>query len=766
MRILLSLLLLFVLTGSASGQKANRKANAQNDIQTGMNQVTGELKKQIAELERQLKTETDPDVIKDLKEQIEMLKKQLDMMQGLNKNVSMMSDQAVQEAVKEDDGSATFPHRDIVRINMLPKKILTDAELLLFIKKIQVEVDGLIPPAEKVEALKIYNETKEEYNSNAVVANAASGCWMLGNWEKALFIIGKACIDDMNDADNLNNYAAFLINAGAEQAAIPILENLNLKYPNNSTILNNIGQAWFGLGEIEKAKKYFNNVIELYPNHSMANLTMSKIFLVGPYPDTPRAINCLKASLKENYDSEKEAELEKLGYRITFADMAELRYPMKSDPIGILDFVESFPEEYPSRIGDDDKVNFINRYVLGIKKLKEDYMDENILLQKKLNDHAQMLITNSQYREDFLEPHHNSPACILAIRSHALLVQERLGNISPLITNLWFPVNKPNTDPKKVKTVREVWSECQDIWATNVTEPLARMARAWEASNKGQTCTDVDAATNEYLARESEIRKKGIALIKAKLNENKTEIDEWIKIVLYSGKGNPPKDQDQLAVDLVSNLDYTITRKGYRNGEIYFMIDMAQKFIERQSKKRSACNNDPNVNQGPEDADLVPLIPVNPLKYDLKCEFKQVINTVVGVYTFECNALTETPKKKMKPKKDPVNKGLGHGSKGKSGSRSGPPGVGRGPFESFNDISPFEDLSTSMSPLTAEDRDLSQFSIEYNKSGNLAGLNIQLNKEGTALADPDSAESRIDSRWSWNALASAKKGFLNKLIIK
>ena len=71
-----------------------------------------------------------------------------------------------------------------------------------------------------------------------------------------------------------------------------------------------------------------------------------------------------------------------------------------------------------------------------------------------------------------------------------------------------------------------------------------------------------------------------------------------------------------------------------------------------------------------------------------------------------------------------------------------------------------------MSPLTAEDRDLSQFSIEYNKSGNLAGLNIQLNKEGTALADPDSAESRIDSRWSWNALASAKKGFLNKLIIK
>jgi hypothetical protein len=36
----------------------------------------------------------------------------------------------------------------------------------------------------------------------------------------------------------------------------------------------------------------------------------------------------------------------------------------------------------------------------------------------------------------------------------------------------------------------------------------------------------------------------------------------------------------------------------------------------------------------------------------------------------------------------------------------------------------------------------------------------------TTLKDADNIESGIDSRWSWNAIASSKKSFLNKLIIK
>jgi len=136
------------------------------------------------------------------------------------------------------------------------------------------------------------------------------------------------------------------------------------------------------------------------------------------------------------------------------------------------------------------------------------------------------------------------------------------------------------------------------------------------------------------------------------------------------------------------------------------------------------------------------------------------------MYRFECNAMNEITKAPVKSKKDPVNRGKGYSGKGKNTSRGGPPRVGKGPFMFYDGTSEFEMLNTSKAPLSAEDEDLSQFSIEYDKSGNLSGLNVQLSKDGTSLADPDSAESGIDSRWSWNAIASSKKGFLNKLIIK
>jgi len=767
------LLLITVISNTAFSQASNKKAAisqnerksqatpSKSEIQSQMDEATNELRKEVADLKKQLKETTDPEEKKSLEEQISMLEKQLAMMGGLNKNLSGMSDKTIQEGIEEE--SIIVPKKDVARINMLPKKILNDAELVLFIKNTNAGVEKIIPPAEKAEALKIYNETKAEYKSAAIVANAASGCWMMGNWEKALFIIGRACLDDMNDADNLNNYAAFLINAGAEQAAIPILEFLNSKYPGNSTILNNIGQAWFGLGDLDNAKKYLNKALELYRNHSMANLTMSNISLAGPNPDTPRAVNFLKASLKENYDPEKEVELTKLGYKITYADIPEFRYPMAADPLRVMEFIESFPENYPTSIGDNEKVNNINRFALGIDNLEAELGEENNLLQKKIAELEIQVTNNEEYRKEYLDPH-NCPAWKLAKRSYDLIWKERFGNISPLPAHLWLPVPNPFfEEQKKVITVRETWLDCQEIWAQNVTAPLAELARAWQASNRGNSCTDIDAATNAYLAKKAEIRKKGTELIKEKIRESAHGLDNWLRIVLYSGLGNPPKNDDQLTIDLVSQLDYTVTRKTYRNAEIYYYVSMANDFVEKQSKLKSAC--DPNTIEDPE---LAPLVPDKNkiLKYDLKCEFKKIINTPVVVYKFECNALKEKSKKRnVKSKKDPVNRGEGRSSTERNRNNSGPMHGVRGPSLFFDREDVWNYTQTSP-PLTPETRDLSQFSIEYDKWGNLVGSNFQLNKDETALADPDSVESGIESRWSWNALASAKKGFLNKLIIK
>jgi tetratricopeptide (TPR) repeat protein len=769
MRIIIFLFFLFCASECALPQitPANKTVKpptktempSKTEIQSQMSAATNEIRKELTDLEKQIASSSDEKEIKDLKEQADVLKKQLSMMEGLNKNMAGMSEKVVKEAANEQ-GAVIAPKRDVTRISVIPKKTLSDAELLLFVRNVHSGVERLISPAERTESLNIYNETKSKYRSNAAVANAANGCWMLGHWEKALFIMGKVCIDDLTDADNLNNYAAFLVMTGAEQAAIPILEYLNEKYSDNSTILNNLGQAWFGLGEMEKAKKYLDSATLIYPNHSMANSTLSGIAVADH--NTPKAISYLKASLKENYDPEKEGELAKLGYAITYADMPEFKYPMKADPLGIQSLVESIPEDYPTRIGDDQTVDVVNRYVGSTVISNEQFNEENIKLSSKLQERGRRLSDDSGYRREFLDPH-NCPAYKLAARSRLLIWTETFGSSSPLITQLWLPSQKYFANIKTVKTGQELWSECQDIWTERVAKPTADLARAWKASNRGNRCSDIDAATEAYLAKKNQIRKQGVQLIKKKVREYSKELDLWVRISLYSVKDDPPKNAADVTMDLVSELEFTTARSAYRNGELSYFLSMAQEFVEKQSKLRSSCSPTPEVSEDDPLGEIVPLVRSTPV-YPLKCEFKKVLNTPVVVYKFECNTMKETTKRNLKPKKDPVNRGQGQGS-ARSNAGGAPLAGGRGP-SNFGEYDVVSNANQKPAPLNAENKELSQFSIEYDRSGNLVGLNVQVNEAGTELADPKSSETEMDSRWSWNAIASPKKGFLNKLLMK
>ena len=125
----------------------------------------------------------------------------------------------------------------------------------------------------------------------------------------------------------------------------------------------------------------------------MANSTLAEISIANN--DIPKAISFLKASLKENYDPEKEGELAKLGYSITYADMPEFNYPMKADPLGILPLVESIPEDYPTHIGDDQTADVVNHYVRSTVLSNEQFNEENQKLSNKLKDRGKQLSNDS-----------------------------------------------------------------------------------------------------------------------------------------------------------------------------------------------------------------------------------------------------------------------------------------------------------------------------------------------------------------------------------
>ncbi|MBK8141448.1 MAG: hypothetical protein IPK57_10805 [Chitinophagaceae bacterium] len=79
--------------------------------------------------------------------------------------------------------------------------------------------------------------------------------------------------------------------------ALPILNNLNKRYAQNSTILNNIAQHWLGLGDIPRAEKYADSTIRIHATHPQAN--MAKCLIEESKGNIPAAIAAAKkASVK------------------------------------------------------------------------------------------------------------------------------------------------------------------------------------------------------------------------------------------------------------------------------------------------------------------------------------------------------------------------------------------------------------------------------------------------------------------------------------
>lgn len=320
---------------------------SKSGMQAQMQSAINELNKQAIELEKQIadakKNKDDPETIKGMEEQLAMLWKQIEMMGGVTKKISGIPDKTFQQVAAKDDNNKDIPKKDVARIKMIPDKILTDAELVPFVKKVHLEVEKLMDVEKKAEAFKLYTALKSEKKNDDDINNTASTLWIAGNTEVALFLLGKECSANMENVNNLNNYASFLTMKGAEHAALPILQNLNRRIPNNSTILNNIGQAWRGLGDMNNANRYLDSTMRLYRNHPHANETKSEIQKSEGKID--ESIESLKRSIKEDYTPEKEARLNELGYKVKFEDV-KFKYPVKAEPLGIEQFMFSIPA-YP-----------------------------------------------------------------------------------------------------------------------------------------------------------------------------------------------------------------------------------------------------------------------------------------------------------------------------------------------------------------------------------------------------------------------------------
>jgi len=249
------------------------------------------------------------------------------------KNIPKVTDPLLQNAIESNE--RIVPKKDDARIASISKTALTNAALPGFLSDTHTKVVKLLKQPSQAKGEELYQLIKAQHNSAAETGNAAAGLWMMGRAELALYLIGKTCVADPTNTDNLNNYAAMLSMSGAEQLAIPILDNLNKRFPDNSTILNNIGQAWFGLGDVDEADKYLDKTIRICAAHPQANFTKS--FTLESKGNMQGAVEAALASTKAGYSQEKENRLSKLGHDLK-GDNVHWDKPMPQDPLGLEKF--------------------------------------------------------------------------------------------------------------------------------------------------------------------------------------------------------------------------------------------------------------------------------------------------------------------------------------------------------------------------------------------------------------------------------------------
>jgi len=187
------------------------------------------------------------------------------MMKGVMPEVEKKPGSAV---VTFTDNKKLVPAKDINRINRIPKKIFTDADVNTNTAFLYTKLMAKISAPEKA----IITGVLHESTKGSVLMEAAITSFMQGHNEAAMGLALKAVQAEPKNANHQNNLAAILSQSGYPEKAIPYLKKISAQYPSNSTVLHNLGYAWLSLGQIDTAQRFFAYAAVRNPNNPETKL--------------------------------------------------------------------------------------------------------------------------------------------------------------------------------------------------------------------------------------------------------------------------------------------------------------------------------------------------------------------------------------------------------------------------------------------------------------------------------------------------------------
>jgi tetratricopeptide (TPR) repeat protein len=236
------------------------------------------------------------------------------------------------EAAQADEDA--LPQRNEKLLARISAKPLSGAALRGHVEQLQPRIAAALSANARQRVARIETELKKRGDYLPNLRAVANGLAVWGAWPEATALMGKVALTS-GDVHDLNNLASFLTMLGAEAAALPILYTLDARYPNNSTLLNNLGQARFGLGDIAGAERFLLAAARITPRHPQANATLSTI--LRSQGDAQGARDALLKAIEGGYSETKEQALGQLGHELKRGEL-RWRVPMAQDPLGLEKF--------------------------------------------------------------------------------------------------------------------------------------------------------------------------------------------------------------------------------------------------------------------------------------------------------------------------------------------------------------------------------------------------------------------------------------------
>ncbi len=244
-------------------------------------------------------------------------------------------------------------------LNQLPVQPFTTEAYKNYVQELYTKISAAIKPEEKAKADDYLGNKKLTQSKD--ISNTALASWLQNSPKVSLYLYSKALSVNPSDALAANNFSAFLMMGGLPEKSIPILEHWNKQKPDEPTILCNLGNAYYRLGDMTNSLKYLQQCVQKDSLNPTANKILCMMYLKRG--DVKKAEEHGVRSITTCIDEQVISILRQLNNKVKAGDIMSSFPPMPEKEFPMLERIKL--PAMPTRLDD------MEQFAIELNAIKE-----------------------------------------------------------------------------------------------------------------------------------------------------------------------------------------------------------------------------------------------------------------------------------------------------------------------------------------------------------------------------------------------------------